>query len=293
MLSNEEEFLCACHDGFLEKTMKYFDLVSAEVASKGLLLSVLRVTKDYLRICVGSPMSVVTFLLTKNVGLEAKDANGNTILLHTAYSGFEELTKILIQQGANVDHQNNEGCTALMIMFEHRRNINRPRFADIVKLLIEKNANFDLQDNYGNTVLLYVLRSRSNSSCIRNNIVKQLIEAGADPTIVSDSGVSVYDLIKKASAIELMVLLKQSIVNHQDKDGNTQLLKACIKRDEKLVLFLAEKGADFYIKNAKGKSAYSILKSKRVLTPGLQALKEKLILEQDIDDDDEQSFSSL
>lgn len=60
-------------------------------------------------------------------------------------------------------------------------------------------------------------------------------------------------------------------------------MNSCLNKDEKMILFLFDNGADFHVKNNKGETAISILKRKRNLSPEIQALKEKIILEQQIE----------
>lgn len=90
-----------------------------------------------------------------------------------------------------------------------------------------------------------------------------------------------------------MVLIDNSQVNYQYDDGNSLLMMACQKKDEETALFLIDKGADLDLINIKGESIYSILKRKRRLTPGLQAFKEKLILDNSIDCNQDESDISL
>lgn len=87
-----------------------------------------------------------------------------------------------------------------------------------------------------------------------------------------------------------MVLLDINLLNYQDRLGETLLLKSCTYLNEKVILFLYEKGADFFIQDNGGHSAFDQLSLKRKLPDSLQALKEKLILQKSIDYNDEFNF---
>ena len=90
--------------------------------------------------------------------------------------------------------------------------------ANIVKLLLENGANPDTVDHYGSPVLC----AAAKSSCAK--AVKLLLKAGAN-------------------------------VNAQDEDGNTALMCAVDSGDDILTKVLLKAGADVNIKNKKGDTA--------------------------------------
>ncbi len=89
----------------------------------------------------------------------------------------------LLVRGANVNHKNNFGNTALMWSSFYGR-------LDMVKILVERGANVDDVNNVGTTPLIWASKSG------KFEIVKFLIESGADKTIVNRQG---YDALKWAT----------------------------------------------------------------------------------------------
>lgn len=87
--------------------------------------------------------------------------------------------------------------------------------------------------------------------------------------------------------LPLMNILRPNFASHQDINGATLLIKACQDKNEKIVFHSLETApkeyANFFYEDKNGESAYKVLKRKRSLPKGLQALKEKLILDQPMD----------
>ena len=50
----------------------------------------------------------------KNNKVNSTDEEGNTALMYASYNGNREIVELLIENGADIDHENNDGNTALM-----------------------------------------------------------------------------------------------------------------------------------------------------------------------------------
>ena len=59
------------------------------------------------------------------------------------------MAELLLERGANINHQNGEGSTALHISCQHS-------VVEAVKLLLERGADKDLRDNDGDGVDYYI-----------------------------------------------------------------------------------------------------------------------------------------
>ncbi len=98
----------------------------------------------------------------------------NKTLIYASASGEIEVVKLLLEAGADVNHQSKKGNTALMYA-SHNGHI------EVVKLLLEAGAVADIQNNSGQTALSM---ARSRVSLGRDyrdytDIVRLLREAGA------------------------------------------------------------------------------------------------------------------
>jgi len=89
----------------------------------------------------------VTALIKAGANLEHVNKNGNTAL-HLAIGPEEGSLKALIEAGANVNHTNNKGVTVLM---------SAALYPDSVRALLQAGANVELTDNEGKTVLMYAI----------------------------------------------------------------------------------------------------------------------------------------
>lgn len=118
-----------------------------------------------------------------------------------------------------------------------------------------------------------------------DHITEYLMQQGVDVSLKNDLNRTALDIAIILDAPIGMVLINKDLLTYQGKNGDTLLIKACKKIDyfEDDILFLIEGGADMYIENKKGESAYSTLIARDDLKPRLQSLKEKLILDQMVD----------
>ena len=102
-----------------------------------------------------------------------EDLVGNTTLMSASLEGHLEVTKLLIEEGVDVNAQDNEGWTALMYAsgagLKDRKDVN----PEVVPLLIKAGADVNAQDNKGYTALKWASREG------HTDIVKLLKEAGA------------------------------------------------------------------------------------------------------------------
>ena len=86
-------------------------------------------------------------LITEGVEIDGLDYNGLTALYYAAQYGRLEMARVLIEKGANIEHQDEYGNTPLM---RACLNLNR-NGVDMISLLISSGANVDAQNKSGNS----------------------------------------------------------------------------------------------------------------------------------------------
>ena len=127
-------------------------------------------------------VSVATFLIEHGANVDLQDENGNTALHHTLYGSDVscEILSCLTGSGADVNGVNKVKHTPLMIAAK-RGHLNA------LTLLIKHGAHdVDLQDSDGYTALHYAVYS-SDISC---EILSCLIGIGADVNARTNNGVT-------------------------------------------------------------------------------------------------------
>lgn len=140
---------------------------------------------------------------------------GDTALIFASDRDHNEIAKILIEAGANVNAQNNTGHTALLTA-THRGN------PELMKILIEAGANVNTQDNGGDTALM-IAAFKSNGK-----IAKVLIEAGADVNMQNAQGETALIIAASKCNDKMVKILLEagSDIKIQDKKGNTAMMTA-------------------------------------------------------------------
>ena len=116
-------------------------------------------------------------LLDKGADVNHQDNEGKTALFY--YGKLLDFMKLLIENGANINHQNNKGETALF-------NCISPH---TISLLIEHGADTNHQNNKGETALFYNIKYRKYEQ--QSFVVAVLLNNGADKTIQNIHGTSV------------------------------------------------------------------------------------------------------
>ena len=168
---------------------------------------------------------IVKLLLTFGADVNLKDNKGNTALMKAGVS--EKIIKLLISSGADIEAKNNIGETVLMQSAKSQETRQ-------LKYILEYKPNLEAKDNKGRTALIIAAKNS------REDNIFLLYEAGAN-------------------------------VNSKDNKGNTALIKAVQGMNAFDVsnrvfrTLLISCHADLYAKNNEGKSALDYAKSEQVV----------------------------
>jgi ankyrin repeat protein len=134
---------------------------------------------DHLRIDIQQGRIDVVKNILAEFGIDATDGDGRTALINAVICKNRELIDYLVDSGANVNHQDRIGYSALHFCAQEKL----PAIADF---LLTKNANPNLPDLHGNTPLwTAVMNSKTEIG-----VIQTLLRHGADPNIVNKHGKS-------------------------------------------------------------------------------------------------------
>lgn len=244
---------------------------------------------------------IIDLLIENGADLDAKNKDGVTALMISSNEGYVDIIKNLLKNSASINIQDNKGFT---VIFHAEQQIC------VIDLLVKNGANLDIKDKHGNTALIFAARKGQKDiiellikyganiniqnhvgdtalmkSSVRRDydLVKIFIESGANISLVNVNNETALDSAIRIKNVISMVLLQKDLLNTQDEEGDTLAMYSCRIQNVDYVYFLYEQGADFFIKNNKGESAYDLLVNEDDLPEMLQAFKEKLALENEID----------
>ncbi|WP_231575100.1 ankyrin repeat domain-containing protein [Bacillus sp. B-jedd] len=180
----------------------------------------------------------------ENAGMNT-DLNGG--LPRAAEHGDLDEIKRLISDGADLNAQDSEGRTAVMIATYNND-------VEAAKLLIEAGADVNIRDNMKNNPFLYA----GAEGYI--DILKLTIVAGADPHITNRyGGVAIIPASEHGYVDVVKLLLTETDinVNHINNLGWTALIEAIIlnnggKKQQETIKLLIEHGADVNIPDGDG-----------------------------------------
>lgn len=121
--------------------------------------------------------------LFKEIGIHAENRDSRTLLLNAAIYNNIDLLQFALENGANINHQDKLGFTALHFAVQEQH------VESITYLLLHK-IEIDTQDKYGNSALW-----RAVLNDVSIEIIAILINNGANPNLQNNSEVSPIDLV--------------------------------------------------------------------------------------------------
>ena len=237
-------------DYFFEDLVDFLEYADKE--SRKYNTSILHIAaeghKDMVEVLLDTNMNrsekLQNILLSFGVGeveIDAKDSGNNTPLNYACRTGYMQIAKLLLENGANVNNRGHMGATPLHRLFEtsvQGRSTFDEKYADYfytcAKFLINKGADVNAMDDYGSTPL--------HKHCMHRHIgkyyiVKALLEHGAD-------------------------------VNARNSDGETPLHISCMNietmKQTLVAEFLISKGADINVKDNRDNTPFEYIKDPKI-----------------------------
>ena len=132
------------------------------------------------------------------------------------------------------------------ILYEKLFNACKNENIEAVKFLLKNGLDVNHKDKNGKTALFY--------ACNNLNVIKLLIENGADKDIIKE--LFFYSYENNLEIFKYLIEEKKIDINIKNDSGKTVLFYACANDNLELVKYLVEHGADV---NAKDKDGISVI----------------------------------
>ncbi|ETL84713.1 hypothetical protein L917_15557 [Phytophthora nicotianae] len=161
-------------------------------------------------------------------------------LLLAAQKGWEDMTRFLLERGANEESKN-----MALIPAAHFGHL------PVVKMLLETGGNHNYANKKGTTPLMRAAQEG------REAVVKFLIMKGADTCAANNEGMTALMLAAQRGHANIATTLMKSgsNVNKQTRQGSTALLLAAKRGHTAAVEALMTAGADIFLKDDRDKTA--------------------------------------
>ena len=196
--------------------------------------------------------------------VDARPDGNMTLLMVAVQFGREDITRLLIQKGADVNAIDKLGSTSL-IEAAHRGG-NYP----IVKMLLDAGADVNQASNGGFTPLM--------AACGRGHseVAKLLLANGANTEAHStNNATALIDAVTANLETVTVLLDAHANVNVQCKDGTTALMIAINHNAYKIADALIRAGADLKLQDNKGRTAYDYASHNRRMEELLSRTRQK------------------
>jgi hypothetical protein len=161
---------------------------------------------------VETALSIVRALLDAGAEIDMETTSGSTILTTIRNP---RITRLLLERGADINHIDGQGNTPLMFSssFDFERNGER-KSLEKVRVLLDAlrtlgadslRHNLEIRNKNGDTALL--LAAKAN----KPNVVKLLLNFGANPLVSDNRGTDLQDLIRRGNLRTIQRDVQQAI----------------------------------------------------------------------------------
>jgi len=217
---------------------------------------------------------VAAYLLSKGADANARNVDGDNVLMLAAAGRDTELVKTVLPHTKQINTQNSKGVSALCAAVANS-NI------EIIRLLIDNKADIQVTDKAGNHLGYYLMQSyraaggRGGRAAGNTPQQSPLDAFNEKLQLLQSKGLELSSPQKDGStllhyaATKGDVQLAKSIyalggidINAQNDDGQTALHRAAITaQNDQILKYLLSIGADKTIKTSFDETAYDLLKN--------------------------------
>jgi len=193
-------------------TKGHLDMVEL-LGGKGVNVNVIvDVTSPLIAATRGNHQRIVSYLLSKDIDVNYRDADGMTALMYAVMQHHSYIVRILMDAGADVRVRDNYGGNALILCTDD----DKPS-TYIMRILLDAGIYIDTQDVNGMTPLMLV-SSSSNLSAL-----ELLLSDGANPNIRNNKGDTALIIASRSNILEnVRMLLKYgAYTNLANYNGET------------------------------------------------------------------------
>lgn len=184
--------------------------------------------------------AVVEALVQAGAAVDAQDNNGLTALVHAATNGRLTVVQVLAP-GAYRKSGQLEDMAFIQAMYNSHM--------DVIKAMLEAGANPDLAlDHTATTVIMWAVGEG------RVKMVETLLEAGANPDTRDTTGRTALMWVSGHEAM-VPILLGRSNIDLQDYRGVTALMYAATQGHQEVVKLLLEAGVITDMQDTTGRTA--------------------------------------
>ena len=188
-------------------------------------------------------VEVTRLLIREGANIEIKDSKwGSTPLLFACQNGKTKIVKLLFENGADIDAENDEGTSAIHFAAQSGK-------IDLVDILLQKGLDINSKNNLEENPLHYTLYPRHFPACQKATnsfgMAKFLIENGAKIDEDSSRGTPLTCAVATRNLDVVKLLIAQGAkVNHVTNTDLTPLPLALLYCNNEILKFLIENGAE-------------------------------------------------
>jgi len=222
-------------------------------------------------------LDAVETFIREGVDIEAADADGNNPLIIAAARGLEDITLVLLDAGANINHRNmyEESALHVAAFFGHAavmrilirlgnsavdirdmsgftplHNAAERGYLTAVQHLLDAGASVDVQSFAFKFTPIFLVSAAEPTTTSHLDVLRELIDFGGDVTINGDGEVTpLHGAAKVFGTASIMkILIEEGVdVNSKTINGTTPIQIAAYHGNRRAVEFLLSNGADISI----------------------------------------------